>query len=205
MEKVGTLSGEDIEMPRENKAASKKGASKSKTAKRKGGGSKLTRTEIVQVRLDPKLRFTAELAAKKHRRTLSSFIEWAIAESVENVRVGLMKTETASYVANTVWDKSKVKTFINLVKNYPYSLTHDEEQLWHLLVETEIYWRPTYESYTTLDMENPPGALRIPEKLFDQFLECAKGKLEKQELIRLIRETIKKLPKIEAKEYSRRN
>ena len=53
---------------------------KTDTKKRKGGGSKLSRSEIIQVRLDPKLRFTAELAARKHRRTLSSFVEWAVSE-----------------------------------------------------------------------------------------------------------------------------
>jgi hypothetical protein len=45
---------------------------------RKGGGGKLSRSETVTVRLDPKLRYLAELAARLHRRTLSSYIEWAI-------------------------------------------------------------------------------------------------------------------------------
>ena len=45
---------------------------------RKGGGGKLSRSETVTVRLDPKLRYLAELAARLHRRTLSSYVEWAI-------------------------------------------------------------------------------------------------------------------------------
>ena len=39
---------------------------------RKAGGGKLSRSETVTVRLDPKLRYLAELAARIHRRTLSS-------------------------------------------------------------------------------------------------------------------------------------
>jgi len=62
---------------------------KPKTTKRAGGGSKLARTEIVQVRLDPKLRFAAELASKKHRKTLSSFIEWCVSESIHWVWMDL--------------------------------------------------------------------------------------------------------------------
>ena len=36
---------------------------------RKSGGGKLSRSETVTVRLDPKLRYLAELAARIHRRT----------------------------------------------------------------------------------------------------------------------------------------
>ena len=51
---------------------------------RKGGGGKLARSETVTVRLDPKLRYLAELAARLHRCTLSSYIEWAINASLDN-------------------------------------------------------------------------------------------------------------------------
>src|SRR5450631_1826768 len=52
-----------------------------------GGGGKLARSETVTVRLDPKLRYLAELAALKHRRTLSSYIEWAIEDSLSRVQI----------------------------------------------------------------------------------------------------------------------
>ena len=57
-----------------------------KTAKnRGGGGGKLNRSETVTIRLDPKLRYLTELAARKHRRTVSSFIEWAIESMLDKV------------------------------------------------------------------------------------------------------------------------
>lgn len=40
----------------------------------------MTRSETVTMRLTPKLRYLAELAARKHRRTLSSYIEWVLAQ-----------------------------------------------------------------------------------------------------------------------------
>ena len=55
--------------------------------KRKGGGGKLARSETVTVRLDPKLRYLAELAARKQRRTVSSFIEWAVEQSFSGVNL----------------------------------------------------------------------------------------------------------------------
>lgn len=39
--------------------------------KRRGGGSKLIRSETVTVRLDPKLRYLASLAARKQHERLT--------------------------------------------------------------------------------------------------------------------------------------
>src|SRR6516165_4850387 len=55
--------------------------------KRKGGGAKLVRSETVTVRLDPKLRYLGEIAARKQRRTVSSFIEWAIEDVLRRVSI----------------------------------------------------------------------------------------------------------------------
>ena len=113
---------------------------KAKAKKRKGGGSKLARTEIVQVRLDPKLKYAAELAAKKHRRTLSSFIEWAVEESISKVTVGLNDNETAKFVMNDVWDAHEAGRFIRLAYKYPFLLTHDEEILFKGLKTFDFIW-----------------------------------------------------------------
>ena len=99
-------------MGAKKKAKTKKKTIKRKPTKRTGGGSKLTRTEIVQVRLDPKLRYAAELAAIKHRRTLSSFIEWCVEEGVSQVVVGLKPNQTANYVMADTWDARDSVRFI---------------------------------------------------------------------------------------------
>jgi predicted transcriptional regulator len=44
---------------------------------------KLGRSEVVTIRLDPRLKFGADMAAAKCRRTLSSFTEWAIEEALK--------------------------------------------------------------------------------------------------------------------------
>lgn len=51
--------------------------------KNKGGGGKLGRSEILQVRMTPKLKFGADMAAAKCRQTISSFGEWAIEEALK--------------------------------------------------------------------------------------------------------------------------
>ena len=98
--------------------------------KRRGGGGKLARSETVTVRLDPKLRYLAELAARKQRRTLSSFIEWAIEENLK----------TTSEAAD-LWDVDEPDRFAKLALRYPDMLTHDEQVLWKLIRENGYLWR----------------------------------------------------------------
>ena len=111
-------------------------------AKKKGAGGKLSRSEIITVRLDPKLRFAAELAARKQRRTLSSFVEWAIEEAVRSVRV-LNKEDISGVVWQAmmqVWDVEEADRLVKLAINFPELLTFDEERLWKIISENPYFW-----------------------------------------------------------------
>jgi hypothetical protein len=114
---------------------------------RKGGGSKLSRSETVTVRLDPKLRYLAELASRLHRRTLSSYIEWTIKESLdsESLHPGGHMTEqvdgkTIGGEAESLWDVDEADRFAKLALRYPHLLTHEEQVLWKLIGETSMLW-----------------------------------------------------------------
>lgn len=50
--------------------------------------NKPARSVTVTARLDRRLRYLAEIAARAQRRTLSSFIEWAIRDSIRRWRDG---------------------------------------------------------------------------------------------------------------------
>ncbi len=110
--------------------------------KSKSGGGKLTRTETVTVRLDPKLRYLAELAARKQRRTVSSFIEWAIEDALKRIRISESKNEdlTIHEEALTLWDVDEADRFAKLALHYPELLTHDEQVLWKLICENNYIW-----------------------------------------------------------------
>lgn len=114
---------------------------------RKGGGGKLSRSETVTVRLDPKLRYLAELAGRLHRRTLSSYIEWAIKEALD--REGVRATGTPSGVetdrtigneADYLWDVDEADRFAKLALRYPHLLTHDEQVRWKFIEESFRLW-----------------------------------------------------------------
>jgi hypothetical protein len=115
--------------------------------KRKGGGSKLTRSETVTVRLDPKLRYLADLAARLHRRTISSFIEWAIEEVLKEEAVrpkgmpGLViGNHTLSSEGDYLWDVEEPDRLAKLAMKYPHLLTHEEQRWWKVVMEEPRFW-----------------------------------------------------------------
>jgi hypothetical protein len=102
------------------------------------------RTETVSVRLDPKLRYLAELAARKQRRTISSFIEWAIETSLDKVMLvegfGNDAVSIASR-AERLWDVDPVDRFVHLAFHYPALMNHEEQLIWKLVCGNGAFWR----------------------------------------------------------------
>ena len=109
---------------------------------RKGGG-KLSRSETVTVRLDPKRRYLGELAARKQRRTLSSFIEWAIEQSLEEVSIQDGKKNersNLSLMSNSLWDVDLAQRFLKLAVRCPELLNYKEQRIWKLIDEWGALW-----------------------------------------------------------------
>ena len=115
--------------------------------KRKGGGGKLLRTETVTVRFDPKLRYLAELASRKQRRTLSSFIEWAIEDTLTRLTIKEWGNGQTSFAeeAENLWDVDDADRFARLALRYPELLTHEEQVRWKLVRECGYLWRGNYQ------------------------------------------------------------
>jgi hypothetical protein len=113
--------------------------------KRKGG-SKLARSETVTVRLDPKLRYLAELAARKQRRSLSSYIEWAVEDSLARVplREDMNNRASVGDESSYLWDVDEADRFARLALRYPDLLTHEEQVRWKLIRENGLLWRGSY-------------------------------------------------------------
>jgi len=109
--------------------------------KKKGSGGKLSRSETVTVRLDPKLRYLAGLAARKQRRSLSSFIEWVIKESLNTVNIksnNLNNNKSIAEEASDLWDVNESARFTTLALNHPDLLTYEEQVLWKLIQEKAV-------------------------------------------------------------------
>jgi len=113
-------------------------------SKRKGGGGGLMRSETVTVRLDPRLRYLAELAARRHRRTVSSFVEWAVEKALFEVMVR-DKGPSVGEIADRLWDVDEADRLAGLAFQFPELLTHDEQVLWKLVQENGLLWRGDYD------------------------------------------------------------
>jgi hypothetical protein len=113
---------------------------------RKVGGGKLSRSETVTVRLDPKLRYLAELAARLHRRTLSSYVEWSIKAALDTEELsregGIHRT--IGNEAEYLWDVDDADRFAKLALRYPHLLTHEEQVRWKLIRENGYLWKGSY-------------------------------------------------------------
>jgi hypothetical protein len=134
----GATSGTDQQSP--DSASKRKGAA---------GGSKLARSAVIGVRLDPKLKYLAELAARKHRRTLSSFIEWAVEHSLRNISLGDASADPRVFdESESLWDVDEADRFAKLALRYPHMLSHDETVLWKLIRENGYLWKGRHDKST---------------------------------------------------------
>lgn len=99
--------------------------------KSKGNGGTLTRSETVTVRFDPKLRYLAELAARSHRRTLSSWIEWAVKNAIDEELLSASEVDserhTLGSAAKFLWDVDESVRLAQLAQHYPSLLTFEEQ------------------------------------------------------------------------------
>jgi len=127
------------------------------------------------------------LAAKKQRRTLSSFIEFAIEEALEKVYITdtQANTKSISEAASQLWDVFQPDRFVKLALRYPDLLNHHEQVVWKLIQECGLVWRGKY---------SPPDdewSWRVAEESmiwdrlrdhWETFNRVASGELDKSEL-----------------------
>ena len=104
----------------------------------------LCRTMTVTVRMDPRLQYLAGLAARTQRRTLSSFIEGSITESLKGVPILQDRgSETDSLsvadAAENLWSVSEPKRLVLLAIHYPHLLTFGEQESWKSLQRTPLF------------------------------------------------------------------
>ncbi len=138
---------------------------------KKGGGGRLSRTETVTVRLDPKLRYIAEIAARVQRRTLSSYIEAALMEALvhESIRPEWLKSglevsaHTVGTEADYLWDVDEADRFVKLALRYPNLLTHDEQMLWKLIRESAFLWRVRGKGASENDGQPSMSTLKLDQ------------------------------------------
>lgn len=143
------------------------------------------RTETLSVRLDPKLRYLAKIAAQKQRRPISSFVEWAIEKSLALVEVGPGGKTLADH-ANFLWDVDEPDRFIKLALNFEELLNHEEQIVWKIISQNSYFWTPNSTHPYALDfyalhLDPVEGLRRSPDldriaAFWHQILDVANGR-----------------------------
>ena len=117
-----------------------------KNRKAKAG---VLRSEVFALRLDPKLKYLAEIAARKQRRSLANFVEWAIEEALKGVPLAAADTNgnrpTVANMATQLWALNEPERLRNLATHYPELLSYDEQLVWRVINEHSAYDEATEE------------------------------------------------------------
>jgi len=111
-------------------------------------GNRLARTETVQVRFDPRMRYSLELASRLQRRSVSSFVECAadayLASVVVDVDPAFSSRSTSELslkqLVDQLWDVDEIVRFVRLAQIAPKLLTYEEELIWRFIASTACFW-----------------------------------------------------------------
>lgn len=122
---------------------------------KKAGGGKLSRSQVITVRLDPRLRHGAEIASRKQRRTVSSFVEWAVEQALAQVKLEVVdkfdarqsRDCSAAEALDEVWDIDAADRFVKLAIQLPDLLNHDEQIIWKRVRECGLFWYGEWQDY----------------------------------------------------------
>jgi hypothetical protein len=124
--------------------------------RKKGGGGKLNRSEILQTRLNPKLRLGAEIMARIQRRTISSLIEVLVEDAMKQQKVlayrmlpslpmiaeFCKKTEdvTLEDAIDYVWSFEEADRFANIAFYLPGLMSPEETRVWQWIFSHPYFW-----------------------------------------------------------------
>jgi hypothetical protein len=147
-----------------------------RTGGRRPRKGRLARSEVATLRLDPKLRYFLELAARKQRRTISSYLEWAAEQSLDRIRLTDSGGSSSSLTdeVEQLWNVDKVARFVKLASRHSDLLNHHEQMLWKLIQQNQYVW-PRYGD------EQPLANLNIGRlgMHWDKFVAVADDKAGK--------------------------
>jgi hypothetical protein len=116
---------------------------------KKGAGGKLQRSEVVQTRMSPRLRYLAEIMARHQRRSLSGLIENLIESAAEKYILSVAVAEVPKIEEDLFVERKYQKMSLQTAATQLWSalafflpdlLTHEEERLWSAIKKTRYFW-----------------------------------------------------------------
>jgi hypothetical protein len=115
------------------------------TAPKRKSKTGAPRTEVFALRLDPKLKYLAEIAARKQRRSLANYVEWAIERTFDTVVLSGDEGNTVSEASSRLWALDESDRLVKLAKNFPDLMTYEEQLIWRAICEYSVFKTETKE------------------------------------------------------------
>jgi len=96
------------------------------------------RTEALAMRFDPQIKYMADLVSRQERRSLTSFVEWAIDRALREVQLVVSgHPMPAAEARNLLWDIDEVERLRKLVQHCPSLLRYEDQVLMNQITEFE--------------------------------------------------------------------
>jgi hypothetical protein len=106
------------------------------------GGNMAQRTESLTIRMNPRTKYLAQLAATQNGMTLSSLIDSSLLRALERTRITYAgETIALSKIADQLWAEHEADRIVLLADNFPFLLTPQQEEMWEVIQATQKYWR----------------------------------------------------------------
>ena len=146
------------------------------------------KTEVFALRLDPKLKYLAEIASRKQRRSLANFVEWAIEQALSQVilvdswanKLG----PSAADEAEKLWALDECERLEKLAKSYPSLLTYEEQSIRRVIGEFTIFNRHNKRMSKFIDEKGVD--LELVRACWKELKAYALGTGSKEELVEAI-------------------
>jgi hypothetical protein len=107
--------------------------------KTKKSAPKANRSDNLNLRFEPRLKYLAGVAARNERRTLSQLIENAVQEYLEKTFITIFnKKMSVLSMSQELWSVHEADRFVMLAETLEFLLTFEEEQLWAIIQEREL-------------------------------------------------------------------
>jgi len=108
-------------------------ASKSKSGSMSGGKTKSSsgsgaKSDVITVRVSPKLKHGLELLSRKQHRSLSSVVTWAVEQLVNDRDIGLFDPRNGTTLGK-LWHVHPADRLVKLASYWPELMTYEEELL----------------------------------------------------------------------------
>jgi hypothetical protein len=122
-------------------------------ARARKGGSKLKRENLLQLRVDDRVKFAAELGARAQIRTVATYIESCIEMNAKVLQINHLVSSSdflevndnepifLSTLIKRIWHTNEKIRFMNLAQAAPLLLSAEEKNMWHIIKSAPYFWK----------------------------------------------------------------